>query len=173
MSVSVNISTASLGPPVSLPVEQTGTPGDTLGPLSYYISHSGLDKIEGCGFYLLPYATGVYLGTKTPQDDLDEILEWGDENNAGTSPDGGLFIDMNAVGGFPGGDEILFRTGVGDSIVNAIPLSADAIITGAAFEGEIAASGEAQISLYIEIPTGEGNAGTRYVTLAMTYLATS
>ena len=167
MTVSVRFATTSLGDPESLP-KNVGTlsPGDTSTVIDFYISHDGTAAITNCAFYVLPY-TGIYLGTESAQTDYDTVIGWGD------AATGGFYINQDYAGGFGAGNWDLIATGNGDSLANAIALSADAINIGSAIAGQIDASGEAHIEVKVVIPGTYASTGRMYLDLLMYFSATS
>jgi len=173
MTVSIRISSTSFGTPYSLP-EYAGTlsPGDQSSVINTYISHDGTVEITNCSFYLLPYSAGIYLGAISPQDDYDLIIGWGDNSYPAVSG-GGLYINQNASGGFPSGDYEVIRTGFGDTLGTAIPLSVNSIVSGAAVAGEIASGGEAHLCWRLDPPAAYTGTGIGYVDTLMYYNATS
>ena len=102
----------------------------------FYISHTGTELIENLKVYL---------------DGLSELLDWADAN-AGD----GLLIDADNDQNF----ESNIKTGVGDSLANAISL------------GDINPGAEKIIRVKIKIPTGESNPGVRNFPLKYNYDAT-
>jgi hypothetical protein len=172
MTVSVRFSQSTLGEPVSL-AQSLGsiTPGASANVYDVYISHTGTSPITDCGIYIIPYTAGIYLGTRTAQDDFDDILVWGDVSYPALT--GGLYVNQNAAGGFDVADWETFRTGHGDSLANAFPLSVNAINLGAAVAGEIASGGEAHIRIRLDVPAGCTDTGTFYFDVKLDYTATS
>ncbi len=173
MSVSIRYAPSPLGTPYSIP-ESFGdlSPGGTSEVINTYISHDGANKITGCSIYILPYSAGVYLGADTSQDDYDLLLGWGDTSYPATSG-GGLYVNMNHIGGFPDTDSVVFKTGIGDSLGTAIDLTANSINLGAAVAGEIAAGGEAHIRWRLDVPALYAGSGIGYIDTLMYYSATS
>lgn len=174
MTVSIRYSPSPAGTPYSLP-ESCGvlSPGDQSSVIDTYISHDGVNKIENCAIYILPYSAGVYLGADTAQDDYDLLIGWGDTSHPATSG-GGLYVNMNNTGGFPTVDWQVFRTGVGDSLATSLSLPASAISTGVAVAGEIAVSGEAHIRWRVDIPAAHAaGTGIGYIDTLMYYSATT
>jgi len=174
MSVSLRFAPTSLGRPYTLP-QNAGTlsPAGQSSVINTYISHDGTANITNSKFYILPYTGGVYLGATTAQDDYDSILSWGDVSYPAVLG-GGLYINQNASGGFPDSSWDVFRTGHGDSLGNAITLSANAIISGSAIAGVIQPStGEAQVRWRIDIPASHSATGISYIDTTMYYEATS
>lgn len=168
MTVSVLFSETTFGTPISLP-EDLGelSPGDSSDVKETYITHDGTAKIEDCKFYILPYSAGVYLGAATAQEDYDTLIGWGDAST------GGLYINMDDDGGFPPGSWQVFKTGSGDALGTAFDLPVEAISTGAAVAGEIAAGGEAHVKWRLDIPSGYGETGIGYIDTLMYFTATS
>jgi hypothetical protein len=173
LSVSVRYAPTPAGSPYSLP-ENAGTlsPGDQSSVINTYISHDGTVKISDCAIYILPYSAGVYLGAGTAQDDYNLLIGWGDSSYPASSG-GGLYVNMNHAGGFPSGDWAVFRTGVGDSIGNAITLTDTAISTGLAATGEIQAGGEAHLRWRLDVPASYTGTGIGYIDTLMYYTSTS
>ena len=173
MTVSIRYAPSPSGIPYPLP-ESFGTrsPGEQSDIVNTYISHDGVAKIEDCSIYILPYSAGVYLGAETSQDDYDLLLSWGDASYPATLG-GVLYVNMNALGGFPDADWQVFRTGAGDSMGTAFPLPAEAITSGVAVAGEIAPLGEAHIRWRLDIPALYSGTGLGYIDTLMYYSATS
>jgi hypothetical protein len=172
MTVSLIVATASQDSAISLPVEVgTYSPGAQSSVIDIYLRHDGTAAITNCKFYVLPYV-GVYLGTKTAQDDYDDLLSWGDDSYPAISG-GGLFINTNCSGGFPSGDYVAIRTGYGDSLGTAISLPAAAINLGTAVAGEIQPSGEAHLRFRFDIPAGETDTGTFYIDCLLSFSSSS
>lgn len=119
-----------------------------------YISHDGLNAITSCGFYIQLYNGGGYTGTIGPAQDFAEIVGWGDLAT------GGVVLDQNFQGAFPGG--ILHTTLAGIAGTD-IPLSVNAgdpVPLGGA--GIITPAEEAHIQLSMRVPAGT-LAGRRFV----------
>lgn len=103
----------------------------------FFIRHDGVDPIQNLKVFL---------------DGLLEILQWAD-SNAGD----GLLLDTNNNGTF----DVNFKTGVGDSLVNAINL------------GDINPAEEKVIVVKINVPSGESNEGIRNFNLNYNFDFTS
>lgn len=173
MTVSIRYAPTPTADPYSLPKDlETLSPGDSSAVVNTYISHDGTAKITNCAIYILPYSAGVYLGAATAQDDYDLLIGWGDEDPLSTSGEG-LYVNMNASGGFQPADWQVFYTGGGDSLGTAFPLPVTAIISGAAVAGEIAAGGEAHIRWRLDVPATHTATGIGYIDTLMYYTATS
>lgn len=173
MAVSLTISSTAGGTPELLPQSfGTLTPGVVGTPEGFYLSHDGLNIIEDVRFYLFPY-NGVYAGSRTANDDYATFIAWGDGSPSSTTGYG-LYLSMDAAGGFVAGSYQNFSTGNGDSLANAITLDEDAISTGTpAGDGVIPVAGEAHIQLRLDIPSTVIMSGAFYVTLMTAYTATS
>ncbi len=103
----------------------------------FYIRHNGTNLITDLKIYL---------------DGLAEILQWADAN-AGD----GLLLDSNNDNTF----DINFKTGVGDSLANAINI------------GNINPLEEKIIVVKIKVPAGESNEGIRNFNLKFNFDFTS
>lgn len=103
----------------------------------FYIRHNGSNPVTDLKLYL---------------DGLAEILQWANDN-AGD----GLLLDSNNDDTF----ETNFKTGVGDSLVNAINL------------GDINPLEEKIIKVKIKVPGGESNEGIRNFNLKFDFDFTS
>jgi len=103
----------------------------------FFIRHDGINPIQNLKIFL---------------DGLSEILQWADDN-AGD----GLLLDTNNNGTF----DVNFKTGIGDSLVNAINL------------GDINPAEEKIIVIKIKVPSGESNEGIRNFNLKYNFDFTS
>lgn len=120
-----------------------------------YISHDGLNAITSCGFYIQPYNGGGYTGTIGPAQDFTEIVGWGDVVPFNV---GGVVLNQDSLGAFPGGSEVIHRTlnGVAGT---EIQLSTNA---GVAAAGMMTPAEEAHIQLSMRVPAATA-AGRRFV----------
>lgn len=183
MTVSLSFSTDSTGVPViALPQDaSTITPGSNSSEIDVYIRHDGTNEITDLKLYLLPYSAGVYAGTNTAQDDYDKLISWADASYS-TDPTlgGGVYINMDRDGSFPASGYQSFRTGVGDTLANAVTLDSKAVSV-AAGNGEIPPGQYAQVRFRIDVPSSgqfglpasATSVGTVYFDLLATYTSTS
>ncbi len=140
--------------------------GDTTGERTIFLSHDGINEITNVGIYLQAFtgdgSANAYVdagGDHTRDEDLAEIIGWGD---AGSAPDwGGVMINQNATGGFPDASWSVFankstvdtygenfRTGVGDTISAPIEILA---VTGATSDGTIQPGSSPDVSFQMRI----------------------
>lgn len=99
-------------------------------------------------FFIRHTGTALIENLKVFMDGLTELLEWADDN-AGD----GLLLDIDNDQTF----ESNIKTGVGDSLANAINL------------GDINPGAEKIIRIKIKIPTGESDVGVRNFNLKYRY----
>jgi hypothetical protein len=123
-----------------------------------YISHDGLNSITNCGFYIQAYNGGGYTGTVSPAADFTEIVGWGD------AATGGVVLNQDFQGGFPGGSETLHTTAAG---IAATPIAlsvnaGDPAPLATAQEITPAPAEEAHIQLKFRVPAATA-AGRRFV----------
>ncbi len=157
-----------------------GAAGSNLTAQTIYIRHNGNNPITNCKVYLAQ-KSGAYTGAATAAADYNEMLEWGNANLVTTF--GGLQFNFNAVGAFPNGSWGTYdsksktngehvRTGVGDSIANAIALPT---ATGATSVGLIEAGSTPNVRFQAryKIPSAEGTLGARQMDLRLRYTYTS
>ena len=134
------------------------TNGSSTGIQEVFIRHNGANEITDCKFWIAPYS-GVYGGGTSASLDLAEILSWGVSNE-------GLRIDPNPDSIFTS-----FKTGVGDSSINAIALSGG---DGGTNPDDIGAGmNTASIKLRVSVPPSEDTAGYRQFDFKMDYTYTS
>jgi hypothetical protein len=185
--VSVTITWKQASVEITQPLDHgSGSNGDTLTAQEVSISHDGSNQITNCKFYLAAYS-GTYTGGATAAADLAEIIAWGDSQATApgdTAADfGGLQLNMNAAGGFPSGDWPthatksganfnVFRTGAGNSSVNAITLPI-AMGGGMVTDGVIPAGGEVSFRCRVQLPTNEDTVGARQVDQKLRFTYTS
>ena len=162
MTVNIIISDSSFDNPVGDTTDfGTDLPPSTEGSSQdFYISHDAeVSPITSCAFYLTEYTGSNYLGSNT-EDDLIELLGWGDSGY-------GVRIRQD------GGSWESIRNGHGD-VDNPISLTTDAVTTGTpAGAGQIPVDGEAHIELKVSIPSSSGGARYRAVSLVFEFSATS
>jgi len=98
----------------SIPVGTSGTAREI------FVRHDGVNPITNCGLYVTDYNQNDFIAT---------LLGWGDEDNV--SYFGGLQFNLDATGLYPTwptyGDKssdtyFVAKTGLGDSITNAVVL---------------------------------------------------
>lgn len=178
--VNITWSTTNGGSGISNLSHGNGAAGANLTAQTVYIRHSGSNPITNAKLYLAQ-KSGTYSGAATASADYTEILGWGDGNLSTNY--GGLQFNFNATGSFPGASWPVYnaknptngasvRTGVGDSIANAIALPS---ATGATNVGEIPAgsSPNVRFQMRFRIPNNEGTLGARQVDLRLRYTYTS
>lgn len=159
--------------------------GLTTDETTTFIRHDGTRKITNCALFIGPKTSG-YAGDFDGTSDYNELIAWGDSSPAGDF--GGFQINMDAEGGFSGGatwgmselqktsvDGLKFtvRTGIGDNISNAIPLS-EKVSASVSITGEIPAGvTTSSVKTRIKIPTNEDIGGFREFSLFLKYSYTS
>lgn len=169
MSVNVTWSLTSGGNAIAEPLDHgSGAAGSSLAAQTIFLSHDAVNPITGCVFYI-EEKSGTYAGSFTPATDLAELLAWGDD----TTEDGfgGIQLNLDADGSFPSeswpiysskerNSSQTFRTGVGDSPANGIPLPTT---MGLDTAGTIPAGNTpgASFAIRVQIPTDEGTTGVR------------
>lgn len=172
MAVSVRFALTTLGEPISLPQDLgTHSPGGSSSEFNAYISHTGTAPITDCAWYIKLYEAGIYLGSRTAQEDFNTVIGWGDDSYP--APGGGFYLNQDFSGGFPAGSWEVFRTGYGDAVGAAIPLAIEAINLGAAVAGEIAPGGEANVRFRLDVPALFTDVGTFYIDVRFDYSSTS
>jgi len=145
-----------------------------------FLRHNGSNSITSCGLYVREYS-GTYTGGASASADLAEILGWGDQSTLAGF--GGFHLNLNAVGGYPSSDWPTYssksptngeavRTGVGDSVGNAITITT---ATGATADGTIqaGASPNVRLQMRVRIPADEDTTGVRMWDTVLTYNYTS
>jgi len=161
-TVNIIISDESFGNPIGDTTDMGTdiTPGSETDTVDFYISHDAeVSPITSCAIYMTEYTGSNYLGSSI-EDDLVELLGWGDS---------GYGVKIKQYGGT--WDTI--RNGHGD-IDNEISLTTDAVTTGTpAGAGQIPVGGEAYIQVKFQAPSPSGGAGYRAVSLIFEYSATS
>ena len=146
-----------------------------------YLRHDSDNTVTSCMLYCVP-KTGTYEGDTTSVDDFAELLSWG--NSSGASDFGGIQINFDAVGGFSGGTswgmsesqktstdglKYTIRTGVGDSLANAILLPVE-MSSNLITPGEIPTLVEdARMQIRIKVPANEGDTGARQFSIVLSY----
>lgn len=181
MTVSVTWSYSNGGAAITTDVDYgNASNGDTTDAEEIFVRHDGSNSITSVGLYIRAYS-GTYVGSATAALDLTEFIGWG--NSSTSSGFGGILINWNALGSYPssswstysskaptGGN--VFRTGVGDSLSNAVEVPTS---TGATAAGEIQAgsSPNVRFQLKIRVPTNEDTVGIRQFDLVLAYSYTS
>jgi hypothetical protein len=144
-----------------------------------FVRHDGNNSITDVKMYIRAFS-GTYSGAASAALDLAEILGWGDQTSADDF--GGFMIHMNATGSYPSGEwpdvstkttaeGYTCRTGVADSVGNAVTLSA---ATGAASAGTIASGATNQrFKVRWQVPTNEDTLGIRQWEQILVYNYTS
>ena len=145
-----------------------------------FLRHNGINPITSCGILTRQFS-GTYSGGKSAAVDFAEFLSWGDQSTLAGF--GGIQFNMDAVGAYPAaawptyasktptnGETV--RTGVGDSVSNAITIPA---VTGATANGTIqaGASPNVRLGMRVHIPADEDTVGVRMVDTVMIYNFTS
>lgn len=184
MSVTISWASNNLGTPITQPSSHGSiAKGNSGNAQTVYIYHNGVNNITSCGFYIQPF-NGDYNGVASANDDYDELLEWGDSNVAANF--GGFCVNMDATGTWADGwptvinknptHGFVARTGVGDTLANAITVSSH---IGSAGDGIIDANppngygGNLRFQCRVQVPTNEGTLGKRQFDLVLTYSYTS
>lgn len=176
MTVSLSFSTVAGagGTPIALP-QSGGTisPGASSTAMDIYIYHDGANEITDVKFYMLPYSAGVYPGTESAQDDYDKVVGWGDTSYPlDPTTGGGVYFNQNLTGSHPAASYQVFRSGVGDTLANAVTLSSLAMYAGNT-SGTLEAGDYAHLKFRVDVPSGEGSTGTVYFDILFSYTATS
>jgi hypothetical protein len=184
MTVSITWSSTAGGAGIASLNHGTSANGNNTTAQEIFIRHNGVNPITACGFYFAQ-KSGSYTGSATAADDFTEMIAWGDDND--TADFGGIQINMDKEGSFSGGstwgmseaqktsvDNLKFtvRTGVGNSLANAVTLS-EKMGTGMTTNGEIPASTNVSFQLRIKVPSSENVAGTRQFDQVLKYTYTS
>jgi len=149
-----------------------------------FIEHDGENQITNCRLWI-DVKSGTYGGDATPAADLAEILEWGD---AAVADDfGGLAVNMDAAGSFPGGkwptasvkysdDYSAFYTGRGDTPDNGLLLHVNMNSTPAMpGNGVIPADCTTwpSFACRLRVPSNEGTTGVRQFEQKLRFTYTS
>ena len=174
MTVNITISDTSGSDSLSDTVDLgTGEPGADTDVQDLFVRHDAVSaSITDCAFYVTRYTGSSYLGQDV-DDDLDEILGWGDLAS------GGFTINQVIPVGWAQGDQFsisndqVFKNGYGD-INSQLILLTSAINIGTPVEGEIPVAGEAHVQVRCQVPSSvPDGAGYRAIQLVMAYSATS
>lgn len=153
----------------------------TLPAQIIFIEHDGANQLTNCKFWIDAKITD-YEGDKSPITDLAELKAWGDGTAANTF--GGFFLSMNAAGSFPswptyttksGVDYFTFKSGVADSIENAVSLHTNMNSTPAMSTGIVPPSCSVwpSFACRIRVPALVHYVGTRQVTQKLRFTYTS
>lgn len=183
--VSIIWSTTNGGPSLDEPLNHgNNSISNTLGPTTIFIRHTGNNPITGCAFYMRTFA-GTYSGDALPIDDFNELIGWG---NAGLAADfGGFQINQNAVSAFPSiswptlankttvdGLGFTFRTGVGNTVSNAVALKKESYsATGTDGQIPTGTAPNVRIQARILVPTSETVPGVRQFESILKFTFTS
>lgn len=154
--------------------------GQTGSSQTLYLRHDGTNPITDVGLFVRQYSA-TYTGDATAATDFSELLAWGD--GSASEDFGGLQINQDATGGFPSGswpafpdsdigEGSTFRTGVGDSELNAISLSTATGAT-AAETLQVGSTPNVRFATRIKVPTSEDTTGIRQWDLVIKYTFTS
>lgn len=120
-----------------------GIKENNLGFLPLYVRHDGVNHISNLSIYIQQFGAGTsyaYGGDDTAPDDLTNILGLGDSSgtskNNSNGNSGGVWIDMDSdadatnrfnISSRPT-EVFTFKTGVGDSLANSIPIKSVSMI---------------------------------------------
>jgi len=175
MTVNITFSSVSAGNSLSDTVDiGSATPGTDTSYQDVFVRHDAVvAAITDCAWYLQRYVGSNYLGTNE-DDDLTELLSWGDAATGGFLLNQVIPVGWTTGTQFGTGNDQRIRNGYGD-INNQLILDADSINIGTpSGDGEIPLAGEAHIQARVQVPSSvPGGAGYRAATLVFSYSATS
>lgn len=175
MTVNITFSSISGGDSLADTVDLGSvSPGSDSSYQDVFIRHDAIvNPITDCAWYLQRYVGSTYKGA-SEDDDLTELLAWGDATTGGFIINQVIPPSWTYGTQFATGNDQLIRNGYGD-IDNQLILDEDAINVGTpAGDGVIPVAGEAHIQARFKIPnTVSAGAGYRAATLVFSYSATS
>lgn len=185
MAVSITWSLTANGASITSVDHGSAELGQNTSEATLFLRHNGSRKISNCALFIAPKTSG-YTGDFNANTDHAEIISWGDANVAGDF--GGVQINMDAEGGFSGGStwgmsesqktstdglKFTIRTGVGDSLANAVTLSEKTSVS-VPTNGEIPPGvTTASFKTRVKIPSNESVGGFREYSLFLKYSYTS
>lgn len=95
-----------------------------------YLYQDGATNLYNCSFVLKPVLSADYTGSRSPMEDYNMLLEWGDATDEDDF--GGILVNMNATGSWANGWAtydaksptygFVCRTGVADSESNKVQM---------------------------------------------------
>jgi hypothetical protein len=157
--------------------------GDSTDAQLFYIRHDGVNPITSVGIYIAHFS-GDYIGRSTASQDYNELLTWGDAEEADNY--GGVEFNFNATAtpiAFPSADWPTFsskdttygfvaRTGTGDDPSGAVVIPTS---TGATASGTIQAGDTPNVRFQCRgtIPQSVLTTGMRMWEIRLKYTATS
>jgi len=175
MTVNITFSDVSGGDSLADTIDLGSVlPGNDLDAQDLFIRHDAtVNPITDCAWYLQRYVGSSYLG-ENEDDDLAEILGWGDDATGGFILNQVLPVGWTEGDSFDVANDDIFKTGHGD-INSQIILDKDSICIGTpTIDGTIPLNGEAHVQLRFSIPSSvPAGAGYRAATLVLSYSATS
>ncbi len=175
MTVNITFSNVSGGDSLSDTVDLGSVePGDESSFQDVFIRHDAIvNAITDCAWYLQRYVGSSYLGDNE-DDDLTELLSWGDAASGGFILNQVIPPSWTYTEQFDTGDDQLIKNGYGD-INNQLILDEDSINIGTSGgDGVIPIAGEAHVQVRFQVPSSvPAGAGYRAATLVFSYSATS
>jgi len=175
MTVNITFSSLSGGDSLSDTVDLgTVTPGSDSDFQDMFIRHDAIvNPITDCAWYVQRYVGSNYLGDNE-DDDLVEILSWGDAATGGFVINQVIPVGWTSGTQFTVGNDQVFSNGFGD-INNQLILDEDSINIGTpAGDGIIPLAGEAHVQVRFQVPSSvPAGAGYRAASLVLSYSATS
>ena len=175
MTVNITFSDVSGGDSLSDTVDLGSVaPGNDSSYQDVFIRHDAIvNEITDCAWYLQRYVGSNYLGDNE-DDDLTELLSWGDASSGGFIINQVIPLSWSTGTQFDTSDDQLIKNGYGD-INNQLILDEDSINIGTpSGDGVIPVAGEAHIQVRFKVPSSVPNgAGYRAATLVLAYSATS
>ena len=149
----------------------------------FFRVENNVSSITDCKLYIAALTSG-YTGAATANEDYDELIAWGD---ASASTDfGGVFVNMNAIGGYPEADWATFtsksktysfvaNSTQGGNLAEAVTISSQAIGDGSGIDGTVAAGAPENVrfKVRIVIPNSESTTGIRQIAFGLKYTSTT
>jgi hypothetical protein len=175
MTVNITFSNLSGGDSLADTVDLGSvTPGAESSYQDVFIRHDAVvSSITDCAWYLQRYVGSSYSGDNE-DDDLTELLSWGDAATGGFIINQVIPPSWTYGTQFATGNDQLIKNGYGD-INNQLILDEDAINVGTPIgDGIIPVAGEAHVQVRFKVPSSvPAGAGYRAATLVFSYSATS
>lgn len=177
MTVNITISGTSGSDSLADTVDLgTAEPGDDSSLQDLFIRHdASANPITDCAFYVTRYTGSSYLGTDA-DDDLTEMLSWGDAATGGFVINQVIPPGWTAGTQFATGNDQIFKNGFGD-INSQLFLDEDSLSVNPGAppgDGVIPVAGESHVQVRFKIPSSvPDGAGYRAIQLVLAYSATS
>ena len=186
MTVIVTWSSTNGGSSLNNDLDHGGAGNNAETPVeTIYLRHNGNNSITDCKL-LISSINERYDGDFTAVGDLEEVIGWGDAAVAASF--GGLFLNLNATGGFPAASWPTFavksvtsgvkvvgavcRTGVGDLASTGLSLITE---MGCTIDGELQSGTAPNVRFQSKFffPQDEDTEGERHIKQVLAYDYTS